>query len=54
LQTALRAGAQSYDDSEFDCSFGAADRLTFTVIGTRGSVTLDPAHEDAQAIKARM
>jgi predicted dehydrogenase len=34
--------------ASFTCSFGAADRSTYTVIGTRGSLTLDPAYEYAQ------
>ncbi len=31
----------------FTCSFGAADRSTYTITGTRGSVTVDPAYEYA-------
>ena len=34
----------------FTCSFGAADRSTFTLTGTRGSITLDPAYEYAQGL----
>jgi glucose-fructose oxidoreductase len=34
----------------FTCSFGAADRSIFTVTGTRGSVTLDPAYEYAEGL----
>jgi glucose-fructose oxidoreductase len=34
----------------FTCSFGAADRSTYTVTGTRGSVTLDPAYEYATGL----
>ena len=40
--------------ASFNCNFGAADRSTFTVIHTRGSVTLDPAEEYVQTIKARV
>jgi glucose-fructose oxidoreductase len=36
--------------ASFNCSFGAADRSTYTVTGTRGSVTLDPAYEYAQGL----
>ena len=31
----------------FTCSFGAADRSVFTITGTKGSVTLEPAYEYA-------
>jgi glucose-fructose oxidoreductase len=31
----------------FTCSFGASDRSVFTVTGTKGSVTLEPAYEYA-------
>jgi glucose-fructose oxidoreductase len=34
----------------FTCSFGAADRGTYTVVGTKGSVTLDPAYEYAEGL----
>ena len=40
--------------ASFTCSFGGADRSTYTVTGTRGSVTLDPAFEYAQAITSRV
>jgi predicted dehydrogenase len=40
--------------ASFNCSFGAADRSTYTVTGTRGSVTLDPAYEYALALKMRL
>jgi len=36
--------------ASFNCSFGAADRSTFTLTGTRGSITLDPAYEYAQGL----
>jgi predicted dehydrogenase len=36
--------------ASFTCSFGAADRATFTLTGTRGSITLDPAYEYAQGL----
>jgi glucose-fructose oxidoreductase len=36
--------------ASFTCSFGAADRSTFTLTGTRGSITLDPAYEYVQGL----
>ncbi|HKU16033.1 MAG TPA: Gfo/Idh/MocA family oxidoreductase [Steroidobacteraceae bacterium] len=33
--------------ASFTCSFGAADRSVYSVTGTKGSVTLDPAYEYA-------
>ena len=36
--------------ASFTCSFGAADRSTYTMTGTRGSITLDPAYEYAQGL----
>jgi glucose-fructose oxidoreductase len=36
--------------ASFNCSFGAADRSTYMVTGTRGSITLDPAYEYAQGL----
>jgi glucose-fructose oxidoreductase len=36
--------------ASFNCSFGAADRSTYTVTGTHGSITLDPAYEYAQGL----
>jgi glucose-fructose oxidoreductase len=46
-------GAMRFKDerlASFTCSFGAADRSTFTLTGTEGSVTLDPAYEYAQGL----
>ena len=37
--------------ASFTCSFGAADRSTYTIAGTRGTVTLDPAYEYAEGLK---
>ena len=34
----------------FTCSFGAADRSIYSIIGTRGSVTVDPAYEYAEGL----
>ena len=36
--------------ASFTCSFGAADRSTYTITGTRGSITLDPAYEYAEGL----
>ena len=36
--------------ASFTCSFGAADRSTLTLTGTRGSLTLDPAYEYAAGL----
>jgi glucose-fructose oxidoreductase len=36
--------------ASFTCSFGAADRSTYDLIGTKGSITLDPAYEFAGAL----
>ena len=38
----------------FTCSFGAADRSTFTLTGTKGSITLDPAYEYAAGLTYTM
>jgi predicted dehydrogenase len=38
----------------FTCSFGAADRSIYTVTGTRGSVTVDPAYEYAEGLAYRV
>jgi predicted dehydrogenase len=34
----------------FTCSFGGADRSSYEVVGTKGSITLDPAYEYAQGV----
>ena len=36
--------------ASFTCSFGAADRSVYSVTGTKGSVTLDPAYEYATGL----
>ena len=38
----------------FTCSFGAADRSTYTISGTRGSLTMDPAYEYAVGLAYAM
>ena len=46
-------GAMRFSDerlASFSCSFGAADRSIYSVVGTRGSVTLDPAYEYAEGL----
>ena len=37
--------------ASFTCSFGIADRSTFEVVGTKGSLKMDPAYELAEALK---
>ncbi|HTE40696.1 MAG TPA: Gfo/Idh/MocA family oxidoreductase, partial [Steroidobacteraceae bacterium] len=34
----------------FTCSFGAADRRVYTITGTKGSITVDPAYEYAEGL----
>ena len=34
----------------FTCSFGAADRSTYTIVGTKGTLTMDPAYEYAEGL----
>jgi glucose-fructose oxidoreductase len=36
--------------ANFICSFGAADRSRYEIVGTKGSVTVDPAFEYADAL----
>jgi glucose-fructose oxidoreductase len=36
--------------ASFTCSFGAADRSVFTLTGTKGSITVDPAYEYAMGL----
>jgi len=46
-------GAMRFKDerlASFTCSFGAADRSTYSITGTRGSITLDPAYEYAEGL----
>ena len=40
--------------ASFTCSFGGADRSTYTVVGTRGSITLDPAYEYAVGLSSQL
>ena len=50
-------GAMRFKDerlASFTCSFGAADRSTYTITGTRGSITLDPAYEYAEGLSYEM
>jgi glucose-fructose oxidoreductase len=51
------AGTLRFKDERlatFTCSFGAADRSTYTLTGTKGSITLDPAYEYAQGLAYTM
>jgi predicted dehydrogenase len=36
--------------ASFTCSFDAGDRSTYTITGTRGSLTMDPAYEYAEGL----
>ena len=38
----------------FNCSFGAADVSTYQVVGTRGSITLDPAYDYALSLEMKV
>jgi predicted dehydrogenase len=38
----------------FTCSFGAADRSIYTIVGTLGSITLDPAYEYAEGLSYQL
>ena len=40
--------------ASFTCSFGAADRSVFEVIGTKGVLRMDPAYEMAEALKSEI
>jgi predicted dehydrogenase len=51
------AGVMRFKDerlASFTCSFGSADRSTYTVTGTRGSITVDPAYEYAEGLGYEM
>jgi predicted dehydrogenase len=38
----------------FTCSFGAADRSIYSITGTKGSITVDPAYEYAEGLAYEM
>ncbi|HJY36698.1 MAG TPA: Gfo/Idh/MocA family oxidoreductase, partial [Steroidobacteraceae bacterium] len=40
--------------ASFTCSFGAADKAVYSITGTKGSVTLDPAYEYAVGLSYRL
>jgi predicted dehydrogenase len=40
--------------ASFTCSFGSSDRSTFEVVGTKGTVKMDPAYEMASSLKAEL
>jgi glucose-fructose oxidoreductase len=40
--------------ASFTCSFGAADSSAFTLVGTKGVVTMDPAYEMAGTLEAEL
>jgi predicted dehydrogenase len=51
------AGVMRFADERlatFTCSFGAGDRSTYTVTGTKGSLTVDPAYEYAEGLGYEM
>jgi predicted dehydrogenase len=51
------AGVMRFADERlatFTCSFGAGDRSTYTVTGTKGSITVDPAYEYAEGLAYEM
>ena len=37
--------------ASFTCSFGASGRSAYEIVGTKGSITLDPAYEYAQGVE---
>ena len=37
--------------ASFTCSFGGADRSAYEIVGTKGSITLDPAYEYAEGVE---
>jgi predicted dehydrogenase len=50
-------GAMRFKDerlASFTCSFGAADRSTYSITGTRGGITLDPAYEYAEGLAYKL
>jgi glucose-fructose oxidoreductase len=40
--------------ASFTCSFGAADRSVYEIVGTKGSITIDPAYEYAEGLAYEM
>jgi len=40
--------------ASFTCSFGAADRSTYSIVGTKGTLTVDPAYEYAEGLRYRV
>ena len=40
--------------ASFTCSFGITDRSTFEVVGTKGTVRMDPAYEMVETLKVEM
>ncbi len=51
------AAAMRFKDGRvatFTCSFGAADRSVYAVVGTKGAITVDPAYEYAVGLAYRM
>jgi predicted dehydrogenase len=40
--------------ASFTCSFGAADRSSYSITGSHGSITLDPAYEYAEGLAYKL
>jgi predicted dehydrogenase len=40
--------------ASFTCSFGAADRSAFEVVGTKGVLKMDPAYEMVGDLKSEL
>ena len=51
----MTSGLMKFPDNRiasFTCSFGAADRSVYEVVGTKGVLKMDPAYEMAEALKS--
>jgi glucose-fructose oxidoreductase len=53
----MTSGLMRFPDNRiasFTCSFGAADRSVYEVVGTKGVLKMDPAYEMAEALKSEV
>ena len=53
----MTSGLMKFPDNRiasFTCSFGAADRSVYEVVGTKGVLKMDPAYEMAEALKSEI
>ena len=53
----MTTGMMKFPDNRiasFTCSFGAADRSVYEVVGTKGVLKMDPAYEMAEALKSEI